>query len=108
MALKIKHSAEMNGMQPELIPLIIVANEVYGEHGFDCVITSCTDSKHSNTSLHYPGYAIDFRTKALGMTQEAAKLIRNDILERLPGKDYEVIVEGNHLHGEFQPKWRGK
>ena len=106
MPLRLKSSAEMSGMQPELVPLLIVANEVYKAHGYDCVVTSCTDSKHSNISLHYPGFALDFRTIALGIEQVEATEIASEIRSRLGGIDYDIVVEGNHIHGEFQPKWR--
>lgn len=99
--LEIKNTVELQGMQPELVPAIIVANEVYAELGYRCVITSVVDSKHSRTSLHYVGFALDLRTRDVPVEKHQA--ICAEIAARL-GPQYDVVLESNHIHIEFQPK----
>ena len=90
------------GLQPELILGIIIANEVYSIHGFEMVITSINDSKHSATSLHYSGSAIDLRTTTLDPSYDWNSVV-TDIRIRL-NKHYDVILEKDHIHLEWQPK----
>lgn len=70
-------------------------------NGAGAIITSGIDGKHMQNSLHYSGRAFDFRTKLLHF--EVVKLIVAELKERL-GKDYDVILEGDHLHVEWDPK----
>lgn len=91
----------MQGMRPELILAIMVADGVYASLGQELVITSLLDGTHSNTSLHYTGCAVDFRTRYFKPGE--AEKARNDISGRLTS-DYDVILEKNHLHVEYQPR----
>lgn len=85
---------------PPVLQLAWVVAEAYAEHGFQCVITSGTDGKHGVNSLHYKGLALDFRTRHLppGVAGKIAARCR----ERL-GNDYDIVVEGDHIHGEYDP-----
>jgi hypothetical protein len=55
-----------------------VAEEVYREHGFPCIITSLLDGTHNTGSLHPKGNAADLRVKHI---PDAA--IRTSIYEEL-------------------------
>lgn len=96
-----KKGVKVQGIRPELILAIIVADGVYASLGQELVITSLLDGTHSNTSLHYTGCGVDFRTRFF--TQEEAEKARNDISARLTS-DYDVILESNHIHLEYQPR----
>jgi hypothetical protein len=97
--LKIKETVNMVGLRPEVIPLLIVANEVYASLGYDCVVTSVTDSKHTaGVSLHPFGFAIDFRTKHVPVEKHQA--IVDEMKVRL-GPQFDVVLEVDHIHGEF-------
>lgn len=98
---KLKHTAGLAGMQPELVPAMIVAAELLRELGFDCVVTSITDSQHKGASLHYVGYALDLRTRHIPAEQHEA--IRAELAARL-GPQYDIILETDHIHLEYQPK----
>ena len=50
-----------------------------------------------NGSLHYQGKAFDLRT--WHVIEEVAKQLRTYL-----GKDYDVIVEKDHIHVEYDPK----
>lgn len=98
---KIKEGVIINGIKPEMMLVITIAQEFYKDLKIDCVITSCCDGKHSSTSLHYVGYALDFRTRNMNNFQQ--KLLLESLKNQLT-KEYDIILESNHLHVEFQPK----
>ena len=100
--MKIKKGAMINGIHPEIVLGFTVANAVYEEYGLDCVLTSGTDGKHGTASLHYVGYAFDIRTRDFDSEEDTINAAK-DIQERL-GKQFDVVVESNHMHIEFQPK----
>jgi len=95
------NSVQVQGIRPELIIALIIANEVYAYHGLEFVITSVTDGKHSKTSLHYSGCAFDCRIYSTADSEA----IRDEIKRQL-NIDYDVILEKNHIHIEFQPRRR--
>ena len=63
-------------------------------------ITSCNDSKHMIGSLHYEDLAWDLRTRDL--TKEEAKQWSRNLASHL-GKEFQVILEKDHIHVEFDP-----
>ena len=66
----------------------------------DVLITSKRDGVHSAGSLHYIGCAIDARyPKTCLDRQEFAQRLRSAV-----GKDFDVVVEGSHIHIEYDPK----
>jgi hypothetical protein len=69
--------------------------------GKGCTITSVTDSKHGRSSLHYTGQAIDYRTRHLS---EAEKTSLLNLISGALHEEFDVILESDHLHVEFQPK----
>ena len=100
--MELKSGVKLVGLHPELHLGLVIANEVYASHGVNMVITSVLDGKHSKTSLHYAGYAADLRIKNLGNTDPYD--VAKEIKRRL-GVDFDVIVESNHIHLEFQPRF---
>lgn len=99
--LKLKRGVVVQGLGTETLLAAVVAQTVYAKHGKDCVITSALDGQHSETSLHYSGNALDLRTRHLDAGQ--AEAITDDLQDAL-GDDYDVVLEGNHIHVEYQPK----
>ncbi len=77
------------------------------EHAFrrqtnqEPVITSTYDGNHSPSSLHYADLAVDLRLPPV---------VRTDLLElekdlkKSLGTDFDVLLENNHLHIEYDPK----
>ncbi len=78
-----------------------VADSVYTELGVNCVITSGRDSKHGDGSLHYLGHALDLRIR--NMTAKQVVEAHIQLANRL-GAQYDVVLESNHIHVEFDPK----
>ena len=102
-----KTGVKLNGIKPETVVAMIVANEVFTLHNLDCKISSVVDGKHSWTSLHYPGFAFDISCDDI-LSNEESNSIRFDIYSRLTN-EYDVVLEwtdsdNDHFHIEFQPK----
>lgn len=64
-------------------------------------ITSGTDGTHSEKSLHYSGNAIDLRTRNLNAGMIPAYIVA--MKERL-GPEFDVVLEEDHVHVEYDPK----
>ncbi len=102
--LKLKHSVDPAQIKPEVNLAIQVALSIWSRQNEPVLtITSISDSKHSSTSLHYVGYAVDLRIRELHTTP---KDLVTALTQALP-HCYDVILEHNHIHLEYQPKWEG-
>lgn len=94
-------AARIAGMTPQAALGIVICYTVYASHGYDLTVTCVTDGKHSNASLHYIGNAWDMRSNTIpAAKREEIRLACKTAL----GDDYDVIVEGDHIHAEYQPK----
>ncbi len=99
--MKLKPDVKVQGLRPEILLAIMVAKDAYKEAGTELVITSLVDGKHSETSLHYTGCAVDIRTRNLPQNFRDYTQIRiRDALTR----DYDVVLEKDHIHIEYQPR----
>ncbi len=87
-----------------------IAESVYSEVGSVLVVTSLNDSKHSSGSLHYTGRAVDLRTKHLqpgvlqGIRRDTVPAVFAKLRERLEPLGFDVVLESDHIHVEFDPK----
>ena len=100
MTLSLKYTVQLAGLRPELVLAAIIVDQVCAELGVDTVITSALDSEHSEHSLHYSGAALDFRTSAL--LPEAQAELYHQVSTRL-GAEFDVVLESDHLHVEYDP-----
>jgi hypothetical protein len=100
--LHLKHSVRVRGIQPETVLAIIVAKDIFGDHGYPCTITSVTDGDHMRDSWHHSGLAVDLRIKHLA-NPDLATTIAEEIQEAL-GPDYDVVGHSDHLHIEYDPE----
>ena len=94
----IKKGVRLHGIRPEILIALWIADYVYANHGHEVVLTSVIDGEHMRASIHYTGGAIDIRAP-----DSSAESIRNEIHEAL-GDDFDVVLEGTHIHIEWQPK----
>jgi hypothetical protein len=99
--LLLKPGVRITGIRPELLLAVIAAERVYEEAGHDLTLTACVDGKHVAGSFHYAGAAVDIRINDVPTT-EVPKLIAR--IKSCVGEDFDVILEVDHLHIEFQPK----
>jgi hypothetical protein len=100
--MKLKSGVRVQGIRPELILAIVIADGVWRDDaGAEMVVTSVTDGRHSRGSLHYTGAAFDIRTRDLvpDTVPDLAERLRKAL-----GEDYDVVLEATHIHVEYQPK----
>ena len=101
--MKLKRGVKAIGLRPELLLGLMVADAVWSSNGQDMVITSLNDSDHSRTSLHHSGQGGDLRIRYFddSVKMKVADELR-DALGNSP--DYDVVLEADHIHLEYQPK----
>lgn len=97
----IKSGVKLKGLKPEMALAATVVESVYQHFHHECTITSALDGKHSTNSLHYSGNALDFRTRDI--SSNITLNLRKTVEDRL-GPEFDVVLEQDHLHVEFQPK----
>lgn len=73
-------------------------DRIFQFFGFEAVITSTFEGSHSPSSLHYNNDAFDVRVPG-SRVGEVGERIRQKL-----GKDFDVVLEGNHYHIEYDPK----
>ena len=98
----LKAGVRITGLRPEILLAAVAAERVYEKAGYECTITSCMDGTHMAGSLHYKGAAIDLRTKHVAHAIELKQIV--DRVKECLGADFDVVVETDHLHIEFDPK----
>jgi len=99
--LRLKNDVNTIGIRPEILLAIMVADGIYQAEGFELVITSLNDSTHADTSRHYQGMAVDFRTR--DFTGAIARHITEKLRQAL-GRHYFVLNESDHIHIGYQPR----
>ena len=95
----IKNGVDLRGLTPQMAIAYIIACRCYGQ--YDCVITSASDGKHGPNSLHYNGQALDLRTRHIN--GQGLQLVVDKLKEAL-GSQFDVVLESDHIHVEFDPK----
>lgn len=68
--------------------------------GLEMVITSGSDGVHMTGSRHYTGEAIDLRIMALDVKD---KIRLRSALASVLGVNFDVVLEMDHLHIEYDP-----
>lgn len=101
MTLEIKEGVDFAMLDPRIIPAVWKCHAIYDQYGKPCVITSGRDSKHSCMSKHYFGMAVDLRTRFFSESQKIK--VSTEIRDAL-GKDFDVILESDHIHVEYDPE----
>lgn len=99
--LSIKPGVHMDKLQPQIVLGLIAIYSIFERHGYDVTITSISDGNHSLNSLHYVGSAVDLRIKSVGTSD--VELLVSDIRRSL-GANYDVVLEVDHIHVEYDPK----
>jgi len=96
--MKIKKGASLAGLQIEMRPALMAAEKIWVNYGRELVITSGTDGEHSAGSLHYYGYAVDFRTRYFDF--ETLNQVYQDLRLELPA-EFRIKLESTHMHVEY-------
>lgn len=94
----IKAGVDISRLNREIRRALSKIQTTLNYYSEELVLTSTFEGTHSPGSLHYCNDAIDMRTPG----KKIAELVK-DLKKRL-GPDYDVILEGNHIHIEYDPK----
>jgi len=101
--MRLKKGVRLLGVRSETnTALILIASQesrIRFIRDVEFVITSIRDGIHSRTSLHNVGFAIDIRTSNLKQPKDVTQK-----LKAILSAEFDVILEGNHIHIEYQPK----
>lgn len=97
----LKDGVRIIGVKPEIVLAMMVADGVYKSLGYELTITSVVEGKHSRGSIHYQGMAFDCRISNLS---PAAPIMVRDAIKKALGYDFDVVLESDHIHCEWQPK----
>ena len=73
-------------------------DSLFDKYKEELVITSTYGGNHLPCSLHYANLAIDIRLPKKNLKEIVTEI--KDIL----GKDYDVVLERDHIHIEYDPK----
>lgn len=92
----IKPGVQLRIMSTQILLAILEADRILEG---TAVVTSVSDGKHSAGSLHYVGLAFDLRLPANPAGFVGA-------LKAALGAEYDVVLEHDHIHVEYQPKVR--
>ena len=96
--MNIKAGVRITGIQPEIVLAISIADSIYRSYREVLAVTSLLDGKHMRASLHYVGAAVDV---GIPVTDVSAVVLA---LRAALGENYDVVLETDHIHIEFQPK----
>jgi hypothetical protein len=100
--LQIKSGVKLCGLRPEMLVGILVAERILASGNVYCVITSVVDGKHGTGSLHYAGQAVDLRISEFVNPGDAGRAAVR--IKAALGAEFDVVVESDHMHLEYQPK----
>ena len=96
----IKPGVRLDNLTPQMVLAALIVREVFRAYMLEATITSGSEGTHKSGSLHSQGNALDFRTHAL--TPLKIESLAAQIRDRL-GNLYDVVIEPNHLHVEYDP-----
>ena len=97
----IKDGVKSSDIELVVLDGVIKTALVFQDLGYVPVITSKEDGTHMPGSLHYKKRAFDWRTRDV---PPAERPPLRDVLQRSLGPDWDVVLEKDHLHTEYDPK----
>lgn len=96
---KVKGGVDLNGISTHITRILHIIEPILRKYGQEMVITSGLDGVHKQNSKHYSGCAIDLRIWDLLHKDSCVSAMQVAI-----GEDYDVVLEGTHIHLEYDPK----
>lgn len=87
--------------QPEMEYARRVVARIWQARGYSLTVTSGYDGAHQAQSKHYQGLAEDYRTRDV-RPEDLPSMVA--AVRATLGSDYDVVLESDHLHVEYDPK----
>jgi len=102
-------TVNFKGIHGDMVQFMFRADEIVRKFmGYEMIITSCRDSKHSETSRHYIGCAWDFRTwVSLTDGTQLSRDKKDELVKILSEAIPEIffLVEGDHIHAGYKIRY---
>ena len=102
--MQLKAGVKVAGVQPEILIALQTMDRLFIENNCgELVVTSLSDGIHKPNSLHNRMgvcLAADVRTRHLTDYKQKELLA---LVKAALGDEYDVILEGDHMHVEFDP-----
>jgi len=99
-----KDGVYVRGVSAELVLGLSALDSAHRELTGEAVtVTSVSDGRHGNKSLHYSGRGADVRTRHLSAEERQAFFAKAS--DYLP-EDFDLVAESDHFHLEFDPRGR--
>ena len=98
--MRAKDGVKFDGARGPILFALSAIEKVMENTG-EYTVTSICDGIHSARSLHYVGLAADIRSRHIPAEKVAAVAVE---LRGALGKGYDVVVESDHIHLEYDPK----
>lgn len=100
--LTLKQGVRLDKLQPQIVLGLLALNQIWERYGYGpCVVTSGSEGVHKAGSLHYSGRAVDIRTRHVH--PDDLTYIISQARNAL-GMDFDVVLEVDHIHLEYDPK----
>lgn len=102
-------TVSLAGMVPQMFFSMMVVNDILQAIRIELVITSGSEAatKHMKRSKHYTGEAYDFRSRDIKSLYNASEHMIHRIATQIRSalsKDFDLVVESDHFHIEWDPK----
>lgn len=97
--MRLKSGVRILGAKPEIVLAMQIAADVYARNNHRLTVTSVVEGTHSRGSIHYQGLAFDARLPELSSRADVVAALKESL-----GQDFDVALEADHIHIEFQPK----
>jgi len=94
----IKAGVDISRLKPPIRKKLPVLAQLYSTRGQELTVTSTYEGNHSEGSLHYADLAIDTELPLI-YESTFVKQLANKL-----GPDYDVVLEKDHVHTEYDPK----
>lgn len=100
--IRLKSNVRLSDFSSQALLAVMVSWSIYAQSGAEeFVLTSVNDSVHGKNSLHGSGDAFDCRIWVL---EEDVRQTVADEIGRSLGEDFDVILESDHIHIEYDPE----
>lgn len=96
-----KEGVDLAPLKDEIRTVFPIAEALFKTLNVPFVVTSTVEGEHMEGSKHYGGNAFDIRTRQLAPANQK-KMVKD--LKAALGPDFDVELESDHIHVEFDPK----
>jgi len=106
--MKLKKNVKLLGVKSEILLAMKIVDDVYKDViSSGATITSVVDGTHGRGSFHYKGLAFDVRTRNDDNPIQWDVTVKNRLVDEIRNRlndEFDVVLEKDHIHVEWDPK----